>query len=76
MKLHESYGACKKQQQQPRNKENYFSARHTLCHTPSSISDTFFQTLPELITPLKLHREEELVLFISAQLSTDAAGAL
>ena len=34
------------------------------------------QTLPELVTPLKLRREEELVLFIAAQLSTDAVGAL
>ena len=37
----------------------------------TSLSGTFLQTLPELLTPLKGH-----VLFISAQLSTDAVSAL
>ena len=38
---------------------------------PASLSGTFLQTLPELVTPLKEH-----VLFISAQLSTDAVIAI
>ena len=37
----------------------------------ASLSGTFLQTLPELVTPLKGH-----VLFISAQLSTDAVSSL
>ena len=37
---------------------------------PASFSGTVFQTLPELVTPLKGHS------FISAQLSTDAVGTL
>ena len=37
----------------------------------ASLSGNFLQTLPDLVTPLKGH-----VLFISAQLSTDAVSAL
>ena len=37
----------------------------------ASLSGTFLQTLPDLVTPLKGHS-----IFISAQLSTDAVSAL
>ena len=37
----------------------------------ASLSGTFLQTLPELVTPLKGHS-----IYISAQLSTDAVSAL
>ena len=37
----------------------------------ASLSGTFLQTLPEMITPLKGH-----ALFISMQLSTDAVSSL
>ena len=40
-------------------------------HLPASLSGTFLQTLPELVTSLKGH-----ALFISSQLSTDAATGL
>ena len=42
-----------------------------MCTLRASLSGTFLQTPPELVTPLKEH-----LVFISAQLSTDAVSAI
>ena len=53
----------------PLNSEHRFPAPSSKLR--ASLSGTFLQTLPELVTPLKAG-----ALFISAQLSTDAVSAL